>query len=126
MKDSTKEYLMAGAGFTWAFAKTLVAKTINPGANSYSCGTQTGRSIQQHWDKAGALREEEKAAAKIPIDGAFLLPYASFKDSAGKDINGGLWRLRMVDGLRLLLYKQEPQEVRHWFKWEDIKEYYLE
>ena len=118
MKESSKEYLMAGAGFAGLFVKKMVTGTI------YGSGTGSARRIQEHWDKAGALREEEKAAAKIPVGGAFVLPYCAFKDSKGNYVAGGKWRLRMVDGLRLLLYNQEAQDVRHLFPCEDIKEYY--
>lgn len=118
MKESTREYLMAGVGFAGLFVKKIVTGTI------YNSGTGPALRIQDHLDKAGALREEEKAAAQIPVGGTFVLPYCYFKDSNGDYVAGGKWRLRMVDGLRLLLYNQETPEDKHWFPWGDVKEFY--
>lgn len=55
MKDSTKEYLMAGALTVWGVAKGIAMQSMNRNSASTTMSTQmTARSVQRHWDKAGA------------------------------------------------------------------------
>jgi len=57
MKESTKEYLAAGAIFTWGVAKGLAIKAVNRSANTSVSTAMTSRSVQKHWDRAVHLRE---------------------------------------------------------------------
>lgn len=120
MKDSTKEYLMAGALTVWGVAKGIAMQSMNRNSASTTMSTQmTARSVQRHWDKAGAQREQEKAAAEVLIGTEFLL-YGHIQDRNGNLIEAGLWEVKSIDGQRILL---ERLGVSHWVLWNDIKEY---
>lgn len=124
MKDSTKEYLMAGALSVWGVAKGIAMQSMSRNSASTTMSTHmTAKSVQSHWDKAGALREEEKAAAEVPIGARFLLPSGCFQDKNGKAIEGGMWEVKSRDGRRILLERWGCNST-HWFLWNDIKEYH--
>lgn len=118
MKDSTKEYLKAGGLFAWGLAKSFVAGT----ACTYGTA-QTGRSMDRHFAKAEELRKEEKeVASKVSIGAEFLLPSYYFGDEDGKYIPGGKWKVRLIEGKRIALGRDESSNL-YWFLWDDIKKY---
>lgn len=118
MKDSTKEFLMAGAGFAGKLASAFIT-------GKTTMTTSSARNLESHWDKAWELREKEKEAEKIPANGAFFLPPYQFLKADGGFADGGIWRKRWADGLRVFLYKKNGQEEEvRCFEWEDIKKYY--
>lgn len=124
MKDSTKEFLIFGASFGGKLAAALIT-----GKKHVNMTTTSALNMQSHWDKAWELREKEKAIeeaiAKIPKEGAFLIPSGQFKDHNGTYI-GGIWRFRSRVDVDVFLHQKigEQDEVRR-FGWEDIKDYYI-